>query len=216
LHRRKAAYRKSLHGKLQNEILHIGNQLRIEKNSYKSFQKNYGRSISNRAPSMFVTELIRKAESAGGEVWDIPSHALKLSQICKCGRLKKKSLSERWHICECGAVAQRDLFSGFLARCAEKQDDKFILDTSKVEELWCEAEPLMRQAVSRILEQSASGWPLPASFGIAPSSLRRSGSPVNLVLRTETGEGRAVNIGDAVTLCSHTQRESPEKTAVGL
>jgi len=214
LHRRKAGYRKSLHGKLQNTILRLGSHLRIEKNSYKSFQKNFGRSIGTRAPGMFLTGLIRKAASAGGEVWDIPSSALKLSQLCKCGKLKKKALSERWHSCECGATAQRDLFSAFLARCAEKQGSEYILDTSRVERLWCEVEPLMRQAVSRILEQSVSGGPLPASFGL--KALRQSGSPANLMLRSGTGERTPVDVGDAVASCSYRCSESPEKTAVTI
>ena len=154
--RRRAAYRRSLHGKMQNDILRIGNNLKIEKNSYLSFQKNYGKSVSFRAPSMFITGLVRKAENAGGEVWDIPANALRLSQFCKCGAFKKKKLNERWHACDCGAVAQRDLFSAFLARVSEKQGDKYILDASRVSLLWAEAEPLMRTAVSRILDQSAS------------------------------------------------------------
>ena len=59
-----------------NEIIRVGNKLHIEKNSYLAFQKLFGKSIGNRAPGMFVTELIRKAENAGGEAWDIPSHGL--------------------------------------------------------------------------------------------------------------------------------------------
>ena len=42
VHRRKAAYRKSLHGNLQNEVLRVGNNLRVEKNRYNLFQKNFG------------------------------------------------------------------------------------------------------------------------------------------------------------------------------
>ena len=105
----------------------MGNNLRVE--------KNFGKSSGNRAPGMFVTGVIRKAESAGGAVWDIPCQTLKVFQRCKSGKLKKKELTERWHICKCGATAQRDLFSAFLARCAEKKDDTYILDTSKVEKL---------------------------------------------------------------------------------
>ena len=105
LHRRRAAHRKSIHGRLCNDILRVGTKLRIEKNSYLGFQKNFGKSIGDRAPGMFVAELIRKAESAGGEAWDIPSQALKMSQTCKCGLIEKKPRSGRWHSCRCGAVA---------------------------------------------------------------------------------------------------------------
>ena len=201
MQRRRAAHRKSLHGKLINDIVRVGNQLHIEKNSYKAFQKNFGKSVSNRAPAMFVTELVRKAESAGGSAWDIAAYAFKLSQLCKCGDVKKKPLSQRWHICGCGAVAQRDLLSAFLARCVEQQEDKYILDMSRVKRLWHEAEPLMKQVVSRIEDESASGGAFPASFGLK-SAPRQSGSPVNLMLRPETGGRTTVNSGDAVTVSS--------------
>ena len=217
LQRRRAAFRKTLHGQMQNEIIRIGTDLHIENNSYESFQKNYGRSVGNRAPGMFVTGLIRKAERAGGEVWDIAARALKMSQLCKCGRLKKKKLSERWHRCECGAVAQRDLFSAFLARCAEKDENgKYILDTSRAERLWHEAEPLMSMAVSRICDQSASGRAFPASFGLksVPPAWRQSGSPAKPEPWLETRGRTTVNSGDAVVAGSHSCGESPEKAAV--
>lgn len=54
-------HRKSLHGELSNDMLRVGNRVRIQKNSYKSFQKIFGKSIGNRAPATFVSELIRKA-----------------------------------------------------------------------------------------------------------------------------------------------------------
>ncbi len=220
LHRRSAAHRHSLHGKLGNDILRVGNQLHIENSSFKSFQKNFGKSVGNRAPGMFVTGLVRKAESAGGTAWDIPSHAFKMSQLCKCGKCKKKPLSERWHKCDCGAVVQRDLMSAFLARCVEKKDDKYMLDMSRVERLWCETEPLMKQAISRILDESASGRAFPASFGLKSlrSAQRQSGSPVNLMLRSEPGERTVVNTGDAVTVstCGKMHCESSGKAAVTI
>jgi hypothetical protein len=216
LQRRRAEHRKSLHGQLANEILRVGKNIRIEKNSFKSFQRDYGKGIGNRAPGLFVSELVRKAESAGGEVWDMPAETLKLSQLCVCGRYKEKTLSERWHVCDCGTIAQRDMFSAFLARCTEKDGDKYILDMSRVQQLWLEAEPLLEQAVSRILEQSASGQALPASFGISSVSLRQSGSPVNLMLRSETGERTMAKAGDGVTVCSYRCGESPEEAVVAM
>ena len=217
LQRRRAEYRRSLHGELANELLRVGNQLRIEKNSYKSFQRNYGKSVGTRAPGTFVRMLIRKAESAGGEVWDMAAGDLKLSQLCACGKVKKKRLSERWHSCDCGIVAQRDLFSAFLARCTEREDEKSVLDTSRAAKLWGEAEPLIRQAVSRILDQSAKGGlSLPASFGLSSAALRQSGSSVKLMLRSETGERTAIKVGDAVAACSYGCGESPEEVAVAM
>jgi hypothetical protein len=195
----------------------VGKQLRIEQNSYQSFQRNYGKSVGTRAPGTFVRTLIRKAESAGGEVWDMGAGDLKLSQLCVCGKIRKKRLSERWHRCGCGIVAQRDLFSAFLARCTEKQDEKYVLDTSRASKLWGEAEPLIRQAVSRVLDESANGGPsLPASFGLSSAALRQSGSPVKLMLRSETGERTAIKVGDVVAACSYGCGENPEEVAVAV
>ena len=214
LQHRHAEYRKSLHGKLANEIVRVGKDLHIENNSYKSFQKNFGKSVGKRAPGMFVSGLIRKAERAGGSVWDIPAYILKLSQLCICGTLKKKPLSQRLHSCECGALAQRDLFSAFLARCAEKDGDQYILDTSKARTAWLGAEPLMRQVVSRILDESANGGAFPASFGL--QALRQSGSPVKPEFRSETGGRTTAKAGDVVTVSPFVEMncESPEKVAV--
>ncbi len=218
LHRKGAALRKSLHGGLANEILRVGRKLRIEKNSYKSFQRNYGKSVLTRAPGMFISELIRKAERAGGEVWHMPAGNLKLSQLCVCGEHKNKPLSKRWHMCHCGVVAQRDLFSAFLARSAERDGDKYIVDTTGgLKRLWVGAEPLIVQAVSRMLHESANGKPLLASFGLsAKEALRQSGSPHNLTLLVGTRGRIAAEAGNAVTACSHRCGESSGKVAVSV
>ena len=50
-------------------------------------------------------------------VTEFSTRTTKLSRTCHCGQVRKKSLSLRWHRCpECGATAQRDLYSAFLAR----------------------------------------------------------------------------------------------------
>ena len=59
-HERKlAAHRKSLHGRLVNEIIRTGNDIRIEKVSYKGWQKQYGKSVGMRAPGMLIEHLRR-------------------------------------------------------------------------------------------------------------------------------------------------------------
>ena len=169
--RKLAATRKNLHGRLANRILTMGKFVKAEKLSYKSFQKNYGRSVAVRAPGMFVTLLTRKAANAGGSVELLNTRTTKLSQTCVCGTVKKKPLSERHHDCPtCGASAQRDLFSGFLAKhCSDN-----TLDISRAHLAWPAAKPLLQQAMSR-LTQTANRRHSPASFGLAR---RRSCSPV--------------------------------------
>ncbi len=100
--RKLAAHRKSLHGKDQNDIIAIGTTIKAEKIPYRSFQKMWGKSVSIRAPSMFISGLKRKAETAGGSFNNFPTYTTKLSQICHiCGNAVKKPLSQRWHVC-CG------------------------------------------------------------------------------------------------------------------
>ncbi len=125
LHRMLPAHRKSLHGKLVNEILALGTTIKTEKVSYKAWQRMWGKSVGKRAPGMFVEHLRRKVENAGGGMQDINTRTTRLSQTCHaCGVVAKKALSERWHVCACGVIAQRDLYSAFLAHCVE--NDRLI------------------------------------------------------------------------------------------
>lgn len=199
LQRLQSNYRKTLQGRLANEILKVGMFIKLEDLSYKAFQKQFGRSIGRRAPALFVSSLTRKAERAGGYLQKVPTRTTKLSQSCICGKLKKKSLSQRWHSCDCGAVAQRDLFSAFLAKCVNDQN---ILDISRAQELWTGTEPLLRQAVSRLIE-SANGKALPSSFGL---TRRQSGSSVYPCAAVGTAECETVDVRDVV---AESLRESP-------
>jgi len=112
-----AEHRKSLHGKLTNDLLELGTVFRTEKLSIKGWQKVFGRSVGRNAPGMFHTLLQRKAERAGGAVQWIDPFKTALSQHCICQARKKKPLSQRVHVCTCEADGlQRDLLSAYLAR----------------------------------------------------------------------------------------------------
>jgi len=66
---------------------------------------------------MFVRIVRRKAERAGGRLYEFPTRSTILSQVCLCGRIEKKLLSVRIHRCDCGLLPlQMDLFYAFLAR----------------------------------------------------------------------------------------------------
>jgi hypothetical protein len=82
LYRREAAHRKTVHGQLANQVISIGTKIKTEKLSYRAFQKMYGRSISVRAPKLFLSILTRKAESAGGKVEEFSTYYTTLSQVC--------------------------------------------------------------------------------------------------------------------------------------
>jgi transposase len=135
LERRKAAHRKSLHGRLANRIVRLGNQIHTEKVSYRGWQKQFGRSINHHAPSALEGILTRKAEALGGGTLLINTFQTALSQTCLCGNRKKKSLSERTHACDaCGFTAPRDQFSAYLALHTSWTDGKWLvnLDEARV------------------------------------------------------------------------------------
>jgi putative transposase len=171
LERKLAAHRKSLHGELVNDILRNGDVIKLEKLSYKAFQKLFGKSVGKRAPGMFVSHLKSKAERAGGKVVEIPTYSTKLSQTCQCGRVQKKKLSQRVHQCECGVQMQRDLYSAFLAKYIEP--DTFVLQVSQLIEDWRSAELRLQAAWRAATEnKAATGRTYPSSFGRCPESER--------------------------------------------
>lgn len=172
IQRKQAEYRKSLHGELANEILQLGDTIKTEKLSYKSFQRNWGKSVQNRAPGMFVTLLRRKAESAGGEFVEFSTHNTRLSQTChQCGNVQKKGLSARWHNCDCGITAQRDLYSAFLASCVEEG----TLNADLARERWSGAGRLLQAAFKEAQQLASRGGFIPASFGFGQSQSESPG-----------------------------------------
>jgi len=115
VHRRTAAHRTTMRGKLVNELLAFGANVRAEDLNYAAWQKMYPRSVRDRAVGEVVALLFRKAENAGGQAYPYATWSTALSQTCVCGHREKKPLSQRWHRCpKCKRVAQRDLFSAFL------------------------------------------------------------------------------------------------------
>ena len=128
---------------------------------YRAFQRNYGKSVKDRAPGMFMEILRRKAENASGSVLEFSTKTTKLSQYChKCGKYTKKPLSQRVHTC-CNLNIQRDLYSAFLAGSVVENS----LDTADVIERWRSTEAVLQRAVSE-LKQVANGRHLLSSFGM--------------------------------------------------
>ena len=161
LQRKLAAHRKTLHGNLANRILRQGKHVKTEKLSYRAFQRNYGKSVKDRAPGMFITILTRKAENAGGSVVEFSTKTTKLSQYChKCGKYTKKPLSQRVHTC-CNLNIQRDIYSAFLAVSVVENQ----MDTADVKQRWRSMEAILQRAVSGF-KQVANVRHLPSSFGM--------------------------------------------------
>ena len=129
-----------------------------------------------RAPGKFVESLRRKAASAGDvEICEFPTRSTRLSQTCICGNIQKKPLSQRWHSCDCGVYAQRDLLSALLASCVEVDS----LNADLVQPRWSGMDMCL-QAALRYIPQLANGQPLPSSFGL--NRWRQSESPVKVLL----------------------------------
>ncbi|MBK1726450.1 RNA-guided endonuclease TnpB family protein [Halorhodospira neutriphila] len=186
LQRKQAATRKRAHGSLANQVLALGNIIKTEALSYQGFQRSFGKSVRDRAPGMFIERLRRKAANAGGQVIEFPTQSTRLSQACVCGAVRKKPLSARWHHCECGVSAQRDLFSAFLARHVEDH----CLSMSQAQSAWAGAEPLLGRAMERLNQAASGSGSAPASFGLA-AYRRQSCSPAK-------GESAAVEAPDGV------------------
>jgi putative transposase len=124
LHRRLAEHRRTLHGALANRLLSYGADIACEKLDYVSWQKNFPRSVRDRAPGLLVEMMRRKAESAGGQrPYEFNTKTTALSQTCLCGKRERKPLSQRVHRCECGIKEDRDLFSAYLGLHVRTQAD---------------------------------------------------------------------------------------------
>ena len=168
------ARRKRSHGTLANRILACGNVLQAEKLSYTAFQKQFGRSTKVRAAGSLMALLRRKAESAGGELRDLDTRSLKLSQYDHTTRIcTKKALSERWHVLGDGSgVVQRDVYSAFLAAHVAR----IALHPSHIQEVWPAAQSLLGRAgwlrdqpvsVASLLATAPAGFGLPTPEPVA-------------------------------------------------
>jgi hypothetical protein len=174
--RKLAAHRKSLHGKLVNDLVRVGNHIHIEKTSFNGWQKLYGKSVALRAPGMFVAYLTRTVAKTGGTLHEVPTSHTKLSQYCHgCQTYVKKPLSQRWHQCSCGVgPVQRDLYSAFLL--AYLQAAETI--PSIAHDAWEGAEPRLLAAMECVQQRAKEGHWVPRSFGITGARARRPKSLV--------------------------------------
>ena len=130
MHRVAAAERKCRHGQTINLLLSIAGDIRIEKNSWKAFQRgHFGKSLGKSAMSGFIAQLKSKAESAGLKVTEVNPYKLKLSQYDPyTDTYRKKDLSERWQEMKAGSgqYIQRDVLSALLLYCANIEKEIHI------------------------------------------------------------------------------------------
>jgi len=130
--RKQAAVRKLQHEILANHIISLGDKFYIEQMEFKALQKKakkteisektgrfkrkkrFGKSLANRAPSMFVEILKRKLGYFSKELVEIDTRKARASQFNHVtGEYHKKELSKRWNVIN-GRKVQRDMYSAFL------------------------------------------------------------------------------------------------------
>lgn len=165
LYRKQADIRRQDHNKLANEIVNGCNIAYVETMNFKGLQartkkteknekgkfkrkKRFGKSIANKAPSMFLTILGSKLENKGGQLLKVDTKEVKASQYNHLNHeYKKKKLSQRWN--DLGGIrVQRDLYSAFLLKnvnsdlksinnelCNTTFDDFIVLHDEEVERL---------------------------------------------------------------------------------
>ncbi|MED4990699.1 transposase [Geobacillus sp. NFOSA3] len=179
LQRKLAEKRKQDHNKLANWILSLGNDIKVETMNYKALQarakettmnektgrynrkKRFGKSIANKAPSMFLAILDRKLRYDGKTLKKIDTFSAKASQYNHItGEYVKKRLSERWNDMN-GCKIQRDLYSAFLIMNAK--DHLKEIDREKCFATWERFKRLHDKEVERLKN---SGNKLLSSMGI--------------------------------------------------
>ena len=104
-----------------------------------------------------VTHLTRKAERAGGQLKELNTRKLKMSQYDHISdSCTKKPLHQRWHrLGETDLIVQRDIYSAFLAAHAEGTQH----NPSQLKQHWVAAESLLRRAGLCRIYESAKGLP---------------------------------------------------------
>lgn len=168
--------RKNAHGRDINQLQKHAMHWRHDGVSIKSLQRNYGRSVSKRAPGRFMSELKRKAESAGGSSSSVNVRQLKTSQFDhSTGNFAKKPLSQRWHVFGDGrGHVQRDVYSAFLAlHAVETVDADGVVtwshDPERLEVAWVALEPALRaRELFQPFEGTSTDGPQGTGASIAP------------------------------------------------
>lgn len=144
IHNKMARKRKQDHEKMANYILTLGDEIKVETMNFKGLmkrakettinentgkfnrKKRFGKSISNKAPSMLLSILERKLTYQGLVLYKQNTWELKASQYNHVtDSYTKKTLNVRWKDIG-GYKIQRDLYSAYLLQhtCNENTYDK--------------------------------------------------------------------------------------------
>ena len=144
LYRRARETRKRDHGALINSILERAGTVNLETISYRSYQRNFGRSAQRQASGLFVQRLKRKAESAALTVNELDTRKLRMSQYDHRTRTyTRKPLQQRWHsLGGSDKLVSRDIYSALLACCVKNGEH----DPVSIERCWQAVEHQLKSA----------------------------------------------------------------------
>ncbi len=137
VYRKQADIRQQDHNIMANEILNNCNIVCVEQMNFKGLQlkskktekndhgkfkkkKRFGKSLANKAPSMFLTILKNKLKAKGGLYYEVNTRELKASQYNHLDRkYNKKKLNQRWNYFNYNdndIKVQRDMYSAYLIK----------------------------------------------------------------------------------------------------
>lgn len=179
LYRKQSEKRKQDHYKMINELLVLGDKFYVEDMNYKGLQarskkteknakekfrkkKRFGKSLANKAPSMFLTMLNNKLKYSGEILYKINTYKIKASQYNHfTDEYNKKELKDRWNK---DINIQRDMYSAFLIM--NVNDDLESINRDLCIEKWDNFKILHDKEIERLKELKNNGIKLISSMGI--------------------------------------------------
>lgn len=137
IYRKQSDIRRLNHNLMANELLKNGDTFLVETMNFKGLQrraketkkddngkfkrkKRFGKSLANKAPSMFLTILSNKLKSKDGSFLEVNTKEVKASQYNHLNKkYSRKKLCQRWNYFEYNNKSikvQRDIYSAYLIK----------------------------------------------------------------------------------------------------
>lgn len=180
LYRKQAEIRKQDHYILINKLLNLGNKFYVETMSYKRLQtrvkdttinektgrinkkKRFGKSLANKAPSMFLTMLDNKLKYNNERLYKIDTTKCRASQYNHFSdEYNKKELKDRWNN---GMDIQRDCYSAFLIM--NVNEDLKSINRELCVKTYDNFKILHDKEINRLKKLKLNGYKLISSMGI--------------------------------------------------
>ena len=141
-HRRVQRQRDDYLHKASRSLVDSADVVVFENLRIRNMQKNHhlAQSISDSAWGKLMQYTVSKAEEAGKHVYFVDPSGTS-QQCARCGATVRKSLSERFHVCQCGFSTGRDLNAALNILGRLPADSGELLKTP------AEAEPLCTEAI---------------------------------------------------------------------